>query len=369
MTSRERLLAAYQRLPVDRLPVRVWGVHALDEAWVAAQDESYRPVLEATLAHGDFVGNWGPGQGMFYSAAECPADTATEDRGDWVLHRTTVHTPGGDLQWAYQASKSGLPGMQTEFMVKALADLDKVLSLPYEPLRPDCGGFHAAAERLGERGVAHCHLPNAVSLLHELMGSERLAVWSLEHRSRLLEVHEVCHQRCLDLLRWLLDQGVGPVFTLFGAEYVAPPLHGPRDFRDFSTRTDAEMARLIHDRGGLLHIHCHGPVGAVLEQFAELGCDCLHPIEPPPMGDVTLAEAVRRLGHRTCLEGNIQIGDLYAGRTAEVIAQVRHNIEITACRGYILSPTASPHTPVLEPLTVRNYLAMIKTAAEYGRVR
>lgn len=368
MTSRQRLLAAYQRQPVDRLPLRVWGVHALDEAWVAGRDPSYRPVIEATLAHGDFVGSWGPGQGLFYSAAECPTSTSTDDRGDWVLHRTTVHTPAGDLHWAYQASKSGLPGMQTEFMVKQLADLDCVRSVPYEPLRPDCAGFFAAQTALGERGVVHCVVPNAISMLHELMGSERFAVWSLDERSRLLAMLETFHQRCLDLLRYLLDQGVGPVFTMYGAEYVAPPLHGPRDFHEFSARTDSEMARLIHERGGLLHIHCHGPLGAVLEQFAELGCDCLHPVEPPPMGDVTLAQAVQRIGHRTCLEGNIQIGDLYAGRTEDIVAQVRHNIEVTGCRGYVLSPTASPHTPVLEPLTVRNYLAMIETAVEYGRV-
>jgi hypothetical protein len=368
MTSRERLLAAYQRQPVDRLPIRVWGVHGLDEEWVAACDPSYRPVIEATLAHGDFVGHWGPSQGTFYSAVECPVDTVTEDRGSWTLGVYTVHTPGGDLRWAFQSSKSGLPGMQTEFMVQEIGDLDKVLSVPYEPLCPDCSGFPAVVAAMGERGVVHCGIPNAVSMVHTLMGSERFALWSLTDRPRLLQVLQVFHERCLDLLRHLLDQGVGPVFGLYGAEYVAPPLHGPRDFWEFSAATDAEMARLIHDRGGLLHIHCHGPLGAVLEQFAELGCDCLHPVEPPPMGDVTLADAVRRIGHRTCIEGNLQIGDIYAGRTADVVAQVKRNIELTGCRGYVLSPTASPYTPTLADLTVRNYLAMIETAAEYGRV-
>jgi hypothetical protein len=368
MTSRERLLAAYRRQPVDRLPLRVWGVHALDEAWVASRDPSYRPVIEATLARGDFVGSWGPGHGTFYSATECPLDSISEDRTDWTLTRYTIRTPAGDLQWAFQSSKSGMPGMQTEFVVKEIGDLERVLSVPYEPLRPDCAGFFAAVEALGERGVVHCVIPNAVSMLHGVMGSERFAVWSIEQRPRLLAALAVFHQRCLDLLRHLLARGVGPVFTLYGAEYVAPPLHGPRDFHDFSARPDADMAQLIHGHGGLLHIHCHGPLNAVLEQFAELGCDCVHPVEPPPMGDVTLADAVRRIGHRTCIEGNIQIGDLYAGRTDDLIAQVRRNIEVTGCRGYVLSPTASPHTPVLEPLTVRNYLAMIETAVEYGRV-
>lgn len=366
MTSRERLLAAYRCQPVDRLPLRVWGMQVWNEEWLATKDESFAPVLEATREHGDFVDSWGAGGGLFYSASTCPSDTQTEDRGEWVRHTITHHTPKGDLTWAYHSSKRGHPGMQMEFMVKDLGDFDKVLSVPDEPLRPDCSGFAAKVEAMGERGVVACGLPNAVTMLHSLMGSERFAIWTIEQRPRMLELLQIFHGRCLDFLRHLLDNGVGPVFTMSGAEYVAPPLHGPRDFHDFSARTDAEMADLIHARGGLLHIHCHGPLNAVLEQFAELGCDCVHPIEPPPMGDVTIEDAYRRIGGRVCIEGNIQIGDIYVGKTADVVAQVKHNIAVTGCRGYVLSPTASPYTPSLEPIAVRNYLAMIETAVEYG---
>ena len=113
-----------------------------------------------------------------------------------------------------------------------------------------------------------------------------------------------------------------------------------------------------------MHIHCHGPLSAVLEDFIEIGANCLHPLEAPPMGDVTLAEAKRRIGHAICLEGNLQIGDIYAGKTADIVAQVKHNIEVTGGRGYILCATASPHTPTLSDLTVKNYLAMIEAAVQ-----
>jgi uroporphyrinogen-III decarboxylase len=147
-----------------------------------------------------------------------------------------------------------------------------------------------------------------------------------------------------------------------GEEYVTPPLHSAKDFRAFVVEPEKEIARRLHDHGGLLHIHCHGPLKHVLEDFVELGVNCLHPIEAPPLGDVPLADAKRRIGDHICLEGNIQIGDLYAGKAQEIIAQVKHNIEVSGGRGYILCPTASPHTPVLSDLTVRNYLAMIEAA-------
>jgi hypothetical protein len=362
MTSRERLLAAFRLQPVDRTPLHVRGVRPWDEQWVATRDASYAPVIAAVAEHGDYVDGWGAGAGTFYTAASVPADRWTEDRDDWVAHYLLYHTPGGDLRTMTLASKRGLPGMQMEFAVKELEDLEKVLSVPYEPARPDCAGFFAKSEAMGERGLVLCGIPNAISMLHNLMGSERLALWSLTERRRLVDLLWLFHRRCLDLVEYLVSQGVGPCYAMNGEEYVTPPLHSPRDFREFVVEPEQELAAAIHRRGHLLHIHCHGPLSNVLEDFVTLGVDCLHPLEAPPLGDVTFAEAKRRIGARVCLEGNIQIGDLYAGKTEDLVAQVRHNQRVTGGQGYILCPTASPHTTVLTDLTVRNYLAMIEAA-------
>ena len=364
MTSRERLLAAYRLQPVDRVPLRVWGVRCWDPAWVQSKDDSFTPVIEATREHGDFVDAWGPGHGHYGSATSLKSESWTEDRPDWIAHYRLLHTPGGPLRTMSLASRTGHPGMQMEFEVKTLEDLDKVLSVPYAPFRPDVSAFFKLTEEMGDRGLLQCFIPNPISMVHDMMGSDRLAIWSLTDRDRIMEVLWTFQRRCVDILQYLLDQGVGPVFTMNGEEYVTPPLHSTKDFRAFAIEPELEISRLIHEAGGLLHVHCHGPVNAVLEDFAEIGLNCLHPLEPPPMGDVTLADAKRRVGHALCLEGNLQIGDIYTGRTENIVAQVKHNLEVTEGRGYIISPTASPYTPSLEPQTVRNYLAMIEAARQ-----
>jgi hypothetical protein len=365
MTSRQRLLAAYRQEPVDRLPLHVRGVRPWDEQWVATRDASYAPLIEAVAEQGDYVDSWGARGGIFLSAYEgCSGESWTEDRPDWVAHYRVTTTPGGDLRTCHLSSKRGLPGMQMEYAVKTLEDVEKVLSVPYVPWQPDCAGFHQMAAAMGERGLVQCGIHNAISWLHDLMGSERLALWSLDHRARLEEVLWIFHQRCLDLLDWLIEQKVGPVFAMNGEEYVTPPLHSAQDFRALVVAPEQQLAERIHDAGCLLHVHCHGPLGHVLEDFLTLGCDCLHPLEAPPLGDVPLVDAKRRIGHRICLEGNIQIGDLYAAPTEQIVAEVRHNREITGDQGYILCPTASPHTTVLTDQTIRNYLALIKAARE-----
>lgn len=327
-----------------------------------SKDDTFTPVIEATREYGDFVDSWGAGNGNFGSAYPLEINTWTEDRTDWIAHYRLLHTPGGALRAMHLVSKTRQPGLQREFLVKDLADFDKVLSVPYEPLRPDVAGFFEAAARLGDRGIVQCFIPNPISMVHDLMGSDRLAIWSLTDRARIDELLWTFQRRCVDLLQYLLDQGVGPVFTMNGEEYVTPPLHSSKDFRAFAIEPELELSKRLHEAGGLLHVHCHGPVNAVLEDFAEIGINCLHPLEPPPMGDVALADAKRRIGHTICLEGNIQIGDIYTGKTQDIVAQVRHNIDVTQGVGYIVSPTASPYTPSLPPQAVKNYLAMIEAA-------
>ena len=46
MTSRERLIAALRRRPVDRLPVTLYEFHPFGGCW-AADEPSYRPLMDA----------------------------------------------------------------------------------------------------------------------------------------------------------------------------------------------------------------------------------------------------------------------------------------------------------------------------------
>jgi len=160
---------------------------------------------------------------------------------------------------------------------------------------------------------------------------------------------------------------VGPVLATNGVEQVAPPIHSAETYRAFALPPFREMCRRIHGAGCLLHVHCHNRVSALLEDFAEVGIDVLHPLEPPPMGDVELADAKRRVGGRICLEGNIQVGELYAAPTERVVALVTETMRAGKPEGgFILCPSASPYTEKLSHQTVANYLAMIETAVKLG---
>ncbi|MBI3971794.1 MAG: hypothetical protein HY332_10945 [Chloroflexi bacterium] len=368
MTPRARLLAAIQRQPTDRLPVQVRGVRVLDDAWVTTRHPSYAPVIEAVRELGDPVANWSPSTPLLLTAHPMGApEVRTEPGTDaWDLRVAMLHTPRGDLTSVHHVSRRGLPGMTTRFYVQSLDQLAWIRDVPYAPLRPNVDGFFALQEAVGERGLVLISLPVAVGVVQALLGTEGFALAMMDAPDQVLELLWTFQARIEDLVRYLLERGVGPLFGDVGAEYAGPPVMSPRFFRALYVEPEARTAALLHAHGALLHVHCHGSVRQMLPDFAGIGVDVLHPLEEPPLGDTPLAVAKEMLRGRVCIEGNVQIGDVYTMEPAEFEATVRWTVETGAPGGgFILCPTASPYTPELPPNAVANYLTLLRVGVEY----
>jgi len=367
MTSRERVLTAMRRGQPDRVPINVRGVRVWDAEWVATRDVSYRPLIDAVRHYCDIIPVAGVGgaDAHFVTAATAEmTETLVIDAGDWDIHRTIIHTAQGDLTQDYWVSKLGdLPLTKKHFVVTP-EDAERALSVPYVMPELDFSGYFELRDDWPDNCVM-CMCPQAGEIVHDLLGTETFAYWWVEHRDLLFALRAVFEERALAVLDTMLSADVGPVLATNGVEQVAPPIHSAETYRAFALPPFREICRRIHEAGCLLHVHCHNRVSALLEDFAEVGIDALHPLEPPPMGDVDLAEAKRRVGDRICLEGNIQIGELYAAPTEHVIALVTEAMRAgKPGGGFILCPSASPYTPTLSHQTVANYLAMIETAVK-----
>jgi hypothetical protein len=357
-----------QGKPTDRVPLHVWGVRPYDESWVNDRHESWEPLIDAVREHGDHCCGWGVPSGWFLTDSdEVEARQSVSPIDDWDLVTTTWSTPKGELTLVDQISHSDYPSLQQEFPVKTADDLEAFLSVPYVPPKPDLGGFTAYDEEIGESGVVFISLDDPVMNVHSLLGSETMAIWSVERRDAVIGLVRLFEERILEFVEYLISGGVKGVFAFLGAEYAGPPLQRPKDFREFVTEPMTKIAKVVHDAGSLVHVHCHGPMQEILEDMVELGADCLHPIEAPPLGDTPLAEAKQRVGGQVCLHGNIQVGDLFAETPDVIRGMVKAAIDDAGGGGrFILCPTASPYNPKLSPLVVDNYMAMIDTALEYG---
>jgi hypothetical protein len=369
MTSKQRVLAAMRREQPDRMPIHMRGVRAWDSEWVGTRDRSYRPLIEAVLEHCDLIpvaGMDGVHSPLLTTATNEISETRVVDAGDWEIHRTTLHTPKGDVHQDYWESKTRDLPMVRKYFIETPEDAERMLSVPYAAPKIDLSHYLELREKWPDNlTILMC--PQAGELVHDLLGTETFAYFWAEHRDLLYRLREAFIARVLDVIDAVLAAGAGPVLGTNGVEQVAPPIHSPQTYREFVVPTFTELCERVHAKGCLLHVHCHNKLNANLEDIAGVGWDCTHPVEPAPMGDVDLADAKRRVGKQMCLEGNIQIGEIYASPTERVTRLVEDAISAgKPGGGFILCPTASPYTETLSHLTVGNYLAMIEAGVRLG---
>lgn len=359
MTRRERLRRCYFHEELDRPAV-------YSRTGFPSDDPSYDRLKSYLAEHSELKRAW-PSETL-----ETPphVEHRTEPvSDDFERVISILHTPAGDLEATSLVSLKGRPGLHETFFIRTREDAAKYLSLPVPEPSGVCTAFSEADREVGERGIVEVALgSNPAGFAAELIGTENFALMSVTDRD---VIYALCERRMSILLRrlkYVLERGIGPFFSMLGEEYVVPPIHGPEDFRDFNVRFDKPVIDLIHEAGGRIHIHCHGRIAKVFQSFLDMGVDVLHPFEGPPMGDITPAEAARLARGRMCLEGNIQIDRMYGAPPDEIRRET--TALIADCfgehRGLIVSPTASPYIRGAGEKCFPQYKAMIDTVLEYG---
>ena len=339
MTRRERMTAIFRGDVPDRPAIKLWGA----DPYRPLPHSAYEAIRDLALAKTDlaihkrspFNLHFGARQDEFVNVSEVPGESP-----DWVDDVMTVETPEGNLRSVFQRSTKKRPGYRKEYMLKEPEDIRKILSLPYEPCHFDVAPFHEGEEKMGDAGIVIFSLDHAAYGLQRLIGSENFALWSLDHAELMLEAVSIFAERIREEARRALASGLGPVFGWVGPELVIPPLMSPADFDRYVGAFDKPLIDLIHDGGGHVWVHSHGRMAGMLERFVDLGIDVLNPIEPPPMGDVTLAEAFAVVGDRMGLEGNIETHDMMTASREELGAKIHAALDAGRGRRHILCPSS-----------------------------
>ena len=360
MTRRERLKRCYFNQDLDRPAV-------YSRTGFPRDDPTYDRLRAYLGEYSELKTGWSAA----FLRSEPPTETRVEPRSeDWDRHITVLRTPRGDLSRTYLASRKGLPGLHETCFIDSRQDAEAYLSLPIAPTQGDPSSYFVADADTGDAGIAEVGLGwNPAGFAADLCGSETFAILSATDRDIL---HELCRRRMEDLIsrvEYLLERNVGPFFSMLGEEYLVPPLHGRDDFYDFNVRYDKPVIDLIHEGGGRIHIHSHGSIKAVFQGFVDMGADVLHPFEPPPLGDITTAEAKEMARGRLCLEGNLQIHHMYEDSASEIRAEVETLIRdaFDDGRGLIVSPSASPYVRGEGQACFPQYEAMVETVLASSR--
>ena len=120
--------------------------------------------------------------------------------------------------------------------------------------------------------------------------------------------------------------------------------------------------------GVIPRIHSHGNIRGLLDEFVRSGTECIDPIEPPPDGNITLAEVKKGWGDKLVLMGNIELRDLETSDPEHIRQLVKQAMDdAKEGGGFILYPCSVPLDAELKPKTEENIIAMLDAGLEFGR--
>ncbi|MBN1673372.1 MAG: hypothetical protein JXR37_20170 [Kiritimatiellae bacterium] len=360
MNPRERYLRCVRGERVDCVPLFLEGLsYSSREELAQEPDALKRDVAERLF---DYMHYWhlarGAGNRYLMTPGHRIRTVHTEERGGNIITTREIDTPKGPLSSVVGQNKQSRTTWHIKHPVQSLEDIAKIRSVPWE--RPE----HLAPPDPREvpagfagRGIWRGGVSSPMVCVAGMMPREYFLELCLLEPALIGDLTEICLERILDVLGVVLSNRVVEYVWMGGSEWLTPPMGSPAMYEAFVQKQEERIIRRVHEAGAVCHVHCHGNVRAILERVVERGADFFEPVEPPPDGDITFAEAKAQVGGRMTLGGNIEARVLEKGSADEVEQAVRAAYEGPADR-WVLRNSAGPICAFDERMH-RNYHRLI----------
>jgi len=362
MTSRERLLAALGREPVDHMPCcaafnPLTPVQRRDHQWGFPWPENAS--VDERIAYQ--VEELGLDQVVGLGIDLCRPTNVVESNtwvDDEILHQT-YSTPAGDLHASVQYSDlwphgESIPfysdfniGHFVEPWIRNEADLACLrqvrqlndTSAALDTVRADCAAAKVLADRYGLATLAS--VGTGLTGAQQLFGAEDLCLMTLDQPGLVEAYLEYEHRINLRTLEVLGDLGVDMVRR--NGFYETGDFYSPTMLEHFlgaRLKREAETAR---EAGMHMSYTVHTGVMPILDHLASLTMDSLFGIDPVFKG-VDLPTLHAKLASVTGLWiGPSSTYHLWQGPDATRQA-VRDIFEVFGSPGFVLSPCVSAHS-------------------------
>ena len=351
MNSRERMLAAINRQPIDRIPTDIW---ATGEVWDKMRQHFGANADIYELLHIDGFAGVGPD----YIGPALPPVPADESVDFWGIRTKQVPHDGGVYAEQY-------------FYPLASAEtIDDLRAFAW----PDANWFddskvRAKAAEYGKiRAVQSGYM--APFYFHNLLrGLEQSLIDPLVDPEfthylvqRISDFFYDHHRRIFEACDGLID--VAQVTDDLGSQ--TGQLISLELYQEFYAPHHKRFIDLCHEFGIKVFHHDDGGCRPFLPSLVAMGIDILNPIQWSCPG-MDMVELKTEFGKRICFHGAIENQRILPfGTPAEVRAEVRHCIDALASdgTGYILAPCHN--LQVVTP--VENIFAMYDEAWRYGKM-
>ena len=367
MTSRERIITAWNHKEPDRVPIEL---RISEEARAFPEAER---IIEFEQTQADnFL--WAPAFDWGFCGLESSytEEQIREEPDSYRWKSRTEATPSGIFSAVTRHRVGELIASDFHWERRYISDLDDMRNLADSEWRPrpiDTEAFRARDAEIGDRGVPLVGVLHPLGWLVRHATMELVYQWFRTDAPILHRFLEKSNDHIASEVSRAIDAGVGPYFAITAHEMLIPPWIGRDLFDEFVVPYDTIVNDAIHSGGGLIRAHCHGFCMEYLDAMQKMGIDSIEPLEPPPFGDVDLAGAKRSVGDRMLLSGNVLSQYFPTMTKSDVFAAVEGCMRAgKAGGGFSLRTTGgvAATNSVKTPDQMRAVLASIESYIEAG---
>jgi len=336
MIPRERVLAALDRKPVDRVPfVEISVAFGISEK-----------LLDRRLSSVSIP----PLPFMKIRTAEDDKALSRLIRRDHITYRLFAPT------FSESPKATGGQSFVGDGIIKTLDDFRKHFHLPdpedeglYEPLKAFTG-------RKEEFGVIFSTRLGFISTVISIGFQTYLEALYLDP-----ELIDAVTRAYVDwygkVIRRACEMGVDAVFTADDFAFGSGPLMSPDSFR---TKVLPSLKRASKEISVPWILHTDGNILPLVEDLLAMGIKGIHPLDPNCM-DIRAFK--QKYGRRVCILGNVNVETLTAGTAEETYAETRDLIrDLAPGDGYILSSGNS----IPEYARIENVQALVRAHEDFA---
>jgi len=251
-----------------------------------------------------------------------------------------------DSYLAFQASKATLPITDPEgFDKRVFATIDHVI------------------ETVGDEYSVHGEVRSPFDHFLNLTGME-------DGLCAILDDPEKCLQILEETTKWSIALAVAQVRRGAAAIKISSPFAGSaflsrEMYTDFILPFEGRLAKAVREEGAAIYTHTCGAIGDRLDLIQQAGVSGIECLDPPPLGDVEIDEAIEMLKGNIFIKGNIDpVNTLLRGDSRKVEEEVNTVLRAAEkTKGFILSSACS----VAPPAPPDNIKRMVDLCHNYKR--
>jgi hypothetical protein len=261
----------------------------------------------------------------------------------------------GEMSW-----KTGKRWIETEEDFAAFLSLESLV-----PAVPDILSVRTKEEQIGDHGLPYAEVTDPFGMVSEMFPTEVFYVKTITDRPRIEALLSLTSRRILRSIEQLCRDTRRPfVLRLIGAEQAVPPFMSREDFLHFEGPFYRQVAETASKYEVPAAFHCHGPVREILDDVWRMGYSFVEPFEPPPRGNLSIAEALEMTAGRGVVFGGVDDVLLSTGSVDEVRRAVERCLSEARNSNcpFILSQSATPFFDPLGEKARKNLLLFLELA-------